>query len=46
VSDPYEAPVNPELVIKTHEQTLDESVAQVIAYLEERNFIPLTQTAN
>lgn len=46
VSDPYEAPVNPELVINTHEQTHEESVNQVIAYLEERNLIPLTQTAN
>lgn len=46
VSDPYEAPVNPELVIKTHEQTLDESVAQVIAYLEERHLIPQTQATH
>jgi adenylylsulfate kinase len=46
VSDPYEAPVNPELTINTHEQTLDESVAQVIAYLEERNLIPQTTPAN
>jgi adenylylsulfate kinase len=46
VSDPYEAPVDPELTINTHEQTLDESVAQVIAYLEERNLIPQTTPAN
>ena len=46
VSDPYEIPVDPELTINTHEQTLDESVAQVIAYLEERNLIPQTTPAN
>ena len=46
VSDPYEAPVDPELTINTHEQTLDESVAQVIAYLEERNLIPQSIAAN
>ncbi len=33
VDDPYEAPVSPELRVPTHEQTLDESVAQVIQAL-------------
>lgn len=41
VNDPYEAPVNPELVIPTHEQTLEESVNLVIAYLEEHGYIPV-----
>ena len=40
VSDPYEAPENPEIVCSTAEQTVDESVAHVIGYLEEHGFIP------
>lgn len=46
VSDPYEAPANPELTINTHQQTLDESVAQIIAYLEERGFVPQVHIAD
>jgi adenylylsulfate kinase len=45
VSDPYEEPVNPELVINTHKQTPEESAALVIGYLEERGFIPAAETA-
>ncbi len=40
VSDPYEAPEAPEIVCRTAEQTVDESVAQVIRYLEEHGYIP------
>ena len=29
IDDPYEAPLNPELVVPTHTQTLDESVEAV-----------------
>ena len=46
VSDPYEAPVDPELTINTHEQTLDESVAQIISYLEARELVPQAQIAD
>ena len=35
VSDPYEAPVNPELVIKTAEGTPEEAAAQIVALLEK-----------
>jgi len=45
VSDPYEEPVSPELVINTHQQTPEESAALVISYLEERGFIPAAETA-
>lgn len=40
VSAPYQAPENPELRLKTGEQTVAEAVAQVIACLEERGCIP------
>ncbi len=40
VSDPYEPPENPEVVLETEEQTPEESAAAIIAYLEERELIP------
>jgi adenylylsulfate kinase len=36
VDDPYEAPEAPDVIVKTHEQTLEESVAQLLAALRER----------
>ena len=39
ISAPYEAPDNPELRIKTGEQKVAESVAQVIRYLDENRYI-------
>ena len=39
VSDPYEAPEDPEIVCRTAEQTVEESVAHVLSYLEENGYI-------
>jgi len=39
VSDPYEDPVNPELVLDTEKETVEESTGKVIACLEERGYI-------
>jgi len=36
VDDPYEPPATPDLVVKTHEQTLEESVEQILTFLKER----------
>ncbi len=36
ISAPYEAPENPELVINTGNKSLEESVGEVIAYLEKK----------
>jgi adenylylsulfate kinase len=44
VSDPYEAPVNPDIHVETHQETLDESVDKIIVWLEENNFIPAKVT--
>jgi adenylylsulfate kinase len=40
VSDPYEPPENPELVLDTEHQTPEESAQQIIAFLEERKLVP------
>jgi adenylylsulfate kinase len=40
IDDPYEAPVEPDLRVPTHEQTVEESVNFVLAWLEENQFIP------
>ncbi len=40
VSAPYEAPVKPELTIRTAEQTVEQSSRQVIDYLVRRGVIP------
>jgi adenylylsulfate kinase len=40
ISSPYEAPVAPEIHIKTSELTILEAAQQVLSYLEKHNFIP------
>lgn len=40
VSDPYEPPESPELVLETERQSPEESARQIIAFLEERELIP------
>lgn len=40
ISDPYEEPLNPEVVVETDKETVEESLARVVAYLEERGLIP------
>ncbi|MDX8389206.1 MAG: adenylyl-sulfate kinase [Mariprofundaceae bacterium] len=40
VSDPYEAPENPELTLETEHETLDESVDKVLALLESKQLLP------
>lgn len=40
ISDPYEPPLNPEVTLKTAEETPEESARRVIAALEERGLLP------
>lgn len=40
VSDPYEPPAKPDIIIHTDQETADESAAHIIDYLEARKFIP------
>jgi len=39
VTDPYEPPKSPEVVVKTGEETLEQSAAKVIAYLQQRGLV-------
>ena len=39
VDDPYEEPENPELVIETDKETVEESVARIFAKLEELGYL-------
>lgn len=39
VNDPYEAPENPQIELRTDQETIQESVGKVISYLEEYSFI-------
>jgi adenylyl-sulfate kinase len=39
VSDPYEAPLNPEISVNTRDESIEESFAQIMTYLEERGYI-------
>ena len=45
ISSPYEAPLNPELIVKTGEWTLDASVEAVLRLLSERGVLPGTKEA-
>ena len=45
VSDPYEPPENPELVLDTEHQSAEESAQQILGYLEERQLIPAAVAA-
>ena len=39
ISSPYEAPENPEIHLKTGEETLDSDVEKVLAWLQERGYL-------
>jgi adenylyl-sulfate kinase len=43
VSDPYEDPPNPEIVVETDKETPEESVKKVMQYLEENGFAPISR---
>jgi adenylyl-sulfate kinase len=45
VSDPYEEPLDPELVLETETQSPEESAQRVLSLLEERQLIPAAQPA-
>jgi adenylylsulfate kinase len=44
VSDPYEAPEHPDVVVDTDRESVEQSVAKILAYLQDHGYIePTTQ---
>jgi adenylyl-sulfate kinase len=39
ISDPYEEPLNPEVVVDTEKETMEESLANILGYLEQKGYI-------
>jgi adenylylsulfate kinase len=46
IDDPYEEPLNPEVVCYTSMESIEESVGKVIAELERYGYIPVRQLAS
>jgi adenylylsulfate kinase len=54
VSHPFQEPLNPEIIVDTEQQSVDDSVAHILEQLSERNLldeilddsytVPITQT--
>ncbi|KKY37186.1 putative adenylyl-sulfate kinase [Diaporthe ampelina] len=42
ISAPYEAPLEPEITIRTHENSVEECVAQITKYLQEKGLVNAT----
>jgi len=40
IDDPYEAPLNPEIVLNSHEMSLEEEVEILLAAMRERGILP------
>lgn len=40
IDDPYEEPINPEIVVETDKLSVEESVEKILNYLEEKGYIP------
>jgi adenylyl-sulfate kinase len=45
ISDPYEEPLSPEVIVDSELEELEESVAKVIARLEELGYVPAAVSA-
>jgi adenylylsulfate kinase len=39
IDDPYEAPINPDIECRTDLESVEESVAKILAYLEQKNYL-------
>jgi adenylylsulfate kinase-like enzyme len=43
ISDPYEAPENPDVTIDSSAETIDESLAKILRKLEELGYVPAAE---
>ena len=42
IDDPYESPLNAEIVCNTNQETIEESVSKVIQYLQDNGFLSIS----
>lgn len=40
IDDPYEAPLNPDIICHTAEETVDQSIAKIVTWLEVKGYLP------
>jgi len=45
VSDPYEAPTNPEITVDSGTESVEESLRKILGYLESKGWIPVGSAA-
>jgi adenylylsulfate kinase len=45
ISDPYEAPVSPQLTLPTHLERAEDSAGRMMAFLEEEGWLPGARSA-
>jgi adenylyl-sulfate kinase len=45
ISDPYEEPLDHEITVPTHLETVEESVERILTYLEEHGYVPAVEKA-
>jgi adenylyl-sulfate kinase len=46
VSDPYEEPLDAEVTVNTDKESIEESAAKIVGYLEEKGYIPVPELAS
>jgi adenylyl-sulfate kinase len=44
ISDPYEEPLEPEIHVPTHLETVHESVQRVLTFLEQHGYVPVAES--
>lgn len=45
ISDPYEPPLNPEIAVNTSDESIEESLAKIMGYLEAMRYVPAPEAA-
>ncbi len=45
ISDPYEAPENPEVVVDSSSETIEESAEKILAYLRKHDLVPQVEAS-
>lgn len=44
ISDPYEEPINPEIIVETDKESIEESLAKILLKLEQLEYIPRAES--